>query len=354
MIAFPVARPNLPKVPRDALAARNVLCRRRMPVAFEALGGRWEVRLGPPRAPRDAVCLVFDWGGACVQVRLPRVDAAYIVSALLETPAPCALPEPVMLAAIGHALAPGAEALQRAARKQLRLAGIDANGAPLDGPVLGWEASCGEAALGGDLVLDAVSARYLAAAMQEVQADPAGGREWDALAVPVRFVIGHVDLCAGAVRSLGVRDVLLADESWLDRDGEIWVQAGPSAGFVCRMEENGLRVVEGVGEMMAEAEEQAFGQEAGEGAGGANGPLLDDIPVRLTFDVGQRAMTLAELRTLQEGYLFNLGREPRSAVCIRANGRPIGEGELVDIEGRIGVSIVRLSGPAATAQEEAP
>lgn len=353
MIVRPVRAPELPKVPRDTLAARNVLCRRRMLVAFDALGGRWEVRLGPPRAPRDAVGLTFDWGGACVQVRLPRVDAAYIVSALLETPAACSLPEPVMLAAIGHALAPAAEALQRAARKQLRLAGIGADG-PLDGPVLGWEASCGEAALGGDLVLDAASARFLAAAMQEVPTDPDDGPQWDALAVPVRFVIGHVDLGAGAVRSLCVRDVLLADESWLDRDGGIWVQAGPSAGFVCRMEENGLRVVEGVGEMMAEVEDQAFGQDAGEGGG--NGPLLDDIPVRLTFDVGQRAMTLAELRTLQEGYLFNLGREPRSAVCIRANGRPIGEGELVDIEGRIGVSIVRLSGPAAAATvlEEAP
>lgn len=347
MNALPFRGPALARVARDALSDRNVLCRRRLPVAFDALGGTWRLRLGPRRAPRDAIGLSFDWGGASAQVRLPRGDVSLIVSAFLDAPVPANLPGEVLLATLGYALAPATEALQRTARKQLRLAGLDAD-APPDGLVFGWEAWCGDASVSGDVVLDAASARYLAAAMQELDADPTPAWEWDALPVPVNFVVGHVDLTAGAVRSLCERDVLVADESWLDRDEGIWVQAGPSIGFVCRMEKEGLRVVEGVSEMMADVKEgeQENGCEARDGGAPDGGSLLDDIPVRLTFDVGQRAMTLAELRTLQEGYLFNLGRDPRGAVCIRANGRAIGEGELVDIEGRIGVSIVRLSGPA--------
>jgi type III secretion protein Q len=91
-------------------------------------------------------------------------------------------------------------------------------------------------------------------------------------------------------------------------------------------------VLEGVKEIMSEATVSLA----------ATGGVLDDIPVRLTFDVGEREISLGDLKSIQPGYVFNLGRDPRSVVSIRANGRLIGEGELVDIEGRLGVSVLRF------------
>jgi type III secretion protein Q len=41
--------------------------------------------------------------------------------------------------------------------------------------------------------------------------------------------------------------------------------------------------------------------------------------------------------------VFELGRPVRSAVNIRANGKLIGEGELVDVDGQMAVSILNLS-----------
>lgn len=70
---------------------------------------------------------------------------------------------------------------------------------------------------------------------------------------------------------------------------------------------------------------------------------LDAIPVRLGFDLGARGMPLGEVRRLRPGQTLVLDCEVATApVSLRANGRCIGHGELVDIDGRLGVRIVSL------------
>ena len=78
--------------------------------------------------------------------------------------------------------------------------------------------------------------------------------------------------------------------------------------------------------------------------GATTPPLdLDAIPVRLTFDLGERQLTLGDVRRLQPGETFDLERPiAQGAVSIRANGALIGVGELVEIEGRVGVTILTL------------
>jgi type III secretion protein Q len=69
---------------------------------------------------------------------------------------------------------------------------------------------------------------------------------------------------------------------------------------------------------------------------------LDDLPVRVSFDLGERSIPLHELQSLAPGYTFDLGRDLRRSVQVRANGMLIGEGELVDIDGRLGVVVNTL------------
>lgn len=69
---------------------------------------------------------------------------------------------------------------------------------------------------------------------------------------------------------------------------------------------------------------------------------LEDVNIRLTFDIGHLQLTLGELSQITPGYTFNLGKSLHKVVTIRANDTIIGTGELVDIEGVIGVSIVEL------------
>ncbi|WP_092484249.1 type III secretion system cytoplasmic ring protein SctQ [Candidatus Ichthyocystis hellenicum] len=71
-------------------------------------------------------------------------------------------------------------------------------------------------------------------------------------------------------------------------------------------------------------------------------PSPSDLPVRLTFDVGGRRLKFKDLGAICPGYVFDLGRPLNSAVSIRANSKIIAEGELVDIDGHLGVSVTSL------------
>lgn len=64
-----------------------------------------------------------------------------------------------------------------------------------------------------------------------------------------------------------------------------------------------------------------------------------EIEVCLTFEVGQLPISLRELETLAAGYCFELDRPAETPVVIRANGKAIGKGTLVDVDGRIGVQM---------------
>jgi type III secretion protein Q len=67
--------------------------------------------------------------------------------------------------------------------------------------------------------------------------------------------------------------------------------------------------------------------------------------MRISFDLGERHLTLRELAGVAPGYIFDLGLAPERAVNLRVNGVRIGEGELVEIDGRIGVAITRITPP---------
>ena len=69
---------------------------------------------------------------------------------------------------------------------------------------------------------------------------------------------------------------------------------------------------------------------------------LDTIPVTLTFDVGRLEVPLGELRRMGPGSVLELGRGVGELVEIAAHGRPIGRGELVEVDGAVAVRIVRL------------
>jgi type III secretion protein Q len=69
---------------------------------------------------------------------------------------------------------------------------------------------------------------------------------------------------------------------------------------------------------------------------------LDDLPIKLVFEVGRCDMTLGAVRALGPGHVFALDRDPAQPVDIVANGRRIGTGQLVRVGERIGIRVQRL------------
>jgi len=69
---------------------------------------------------------------------------------------------------------------------------------------------------------------------------------------------------------------------------------------------------------------------------------LDELPIKLVFEVGRSEMTLGAVRALGPGHVFALERDPAQSVDIIANGRRIGTGQLVRVGERLGIKVLRL------------
>jgi len=79
------------------------------------------------------------------------------------------------------------------------------------------------------------------------------------------------------------------------------------------------------------------------GPAGLHDPDLDDLPVRLVFEVGRVQLSLGELQRLAPGALVPLARPVDEPLDIMANGRRLGRGTLVQIGESLGVRIVSLA-----------
>jgi len=189
--------------------------------------------------------------------------------------------------------------------------------------------------------------------------------DWGGLPIPVAFELGWVILPLGELESLRNGDVLLPDRWWGDAGltrtcVRVGAQAGWGGGFMGELDDTGRQIkVTGMKEMDRELPDDIFtpralrahgptATEQGDAAASmqhdraAHQPALDDIPVRLTFDLGERQLTLRELAAIGNGHVFDLGLPLRGGVNLRVNGLCVGEGEIVEIDGRIGVAVTRI------------
>ncbi|MBA3502601.1 MAG: FliM/FliN family flagellar motor C-terminal domain-containing protein [Myxococcota bacterium] len=71
--------------------------------------------------------------------------------------------------------------------------------------------------------------------------------------------------------------------------------------------------------------------------------LPDDAHLELTVQLGTTRMSLRALAELAVGQIVSLGRPLAGPFEVRAGGRLVGQGELVDIDGELGVRIVSLA-----------
>ncbi len=70
--------------------------------------------------------------------------------------------------------------------------------------------------------------------------------------------------------------------------------------------------------------------------------LLGDVPVHVVVELGRVQLTADEVIRLGTGHIVELGRSPAEPVDLVVNGRLLAKGELVEIEGSLGVKILSL------------
>lgn len=71
-------------------------------------------------------------------------------------------------------------------------------------------------------------------------------------------------------------------------------------------------------------------------------PLLGDVPIDVAVEIGRVELTADEVLRLRNGHLMELGRSPTEPVDLVVGGKRLAKGELIEIEGKLGVKILSL------------
>lgn len=75
---------------------------------------------------------------------------------------------------------------------------------------------------------------------------------------------------------------------------------------------------------------------------GAALDLAPDVPVQVVAVMGKRGVTIKELMEMRMGQVIDLKRPPNETVDVVVNGKLFARGELVEIDGKLGVKILKL------------
>ena len=309
---MPAGVPNFSKLTRRQAALESALARW---VAARPLAGKLATLVGAPvrvrlvgtgaawRFDPDAALAEVRIGGLSIVVAAASRPVRAIAQRLLGGPEELAAARPLTTAE--HAIW---MLLAAAALADAGIAGDvwPAHEAPRESQAVEFVVAIGELA---------VSVVALCPSELLVKAPPPRAAPAWTFAWPI--VVARCALPAAAVTALAIRDIVTVERALalVIGDGSVSLEAAPGA-----IE---ARVASGyVRRAMA---------------------LPDDAHVELTVQLGTSRLSLRQLGDLAVGQVVSLGRPLAGPYEIRAAGRRVGEGELVDVDGELGVRIVSLA-----------
>lgn len=325
----------LPRLSREEVAQRNRLCRPRVSLA---LGDGWMLHDRPAPPPASCFALALRVGDSPVTLLMPTGLALALARDVADAPdyPDAALLPPLVALRLAALL----DRLQAATGLDTVVLGS----APVSMPTAAWR-----------WTLQALDTTWplALAATGDVLADllrllPEASLPVDAVTFPATLRLGATGLELGTLRALMPGEVVLLEHGQRARRG------GPERGHVLLA---GRRIAGAHrslgGWRLEEAPRDGDPREAlmggvmvdgksGDGSEGETGE--DDLPIMLCFDLGHLELTLAALRALGPGSVLALPALSDAPVRVTVGGRAVGTGELVEIEGQLGVRLTRILG----------
>lgn len=175
------------------------------------------------------------------------------------------------------------------------------------------------------------------------------------LRVTLSASAGYARLQNETLRTLGRGDVVVLDQSALVREGDRWrgqVRAGLLGSrnhLQCVLEEQGLRVqgyAHALGKELAMTTGTIHKASTGDTTAQINTGIASDAPIELQVEIARFSVSLGELQRLQTGDVLTTGRKLGERVSVVVGGQAFAEGELVDVEGEVGVRLLSFSEPS--------
>jgi flagellar motor switch/type III secretory pathway protein FliN/pSer/pThr/pTyr-binding forkhead associated (FHA) protein len=166
---------------------------------------------------------------------------------------------------------------------------------------------------------------------------------------------GELQLTAADLLHLEPMDIVLLSNTYLNfQDGQLfgevtaWLGQGGALCFRAELlnEEQLKILLQQVYHHPQKATpkgELVVSEKAGDTADSSEGiEYAQSVPLTIAVELGRCNLTLAETTRLRLGQILNLRRAPQEPVDLTIEGKLIGKGELVNIEGEIGVRILQL------------
>lgn len=330
---------------RDA-ALNNRLVRARDELDLDLGRVQGAVRLlGPAPARRleaDAVAVAFNLDGRAGRLLLSPALAELLLSTLDDDLQAEDLDQGSLALLLELALAPVLDRVQAATGHRVALPGTAPPRRAKDGIALAFSLRVdGSQGLRASLVMAPADGEVLAGACR---AWPAARRGWSRLRTTACLRLGTTRLKLRELRSLRLKDVVLLDEAQTE-ERRLAVVVGELWAYPARIEDTRVRVLARPERLETTARERramADTKEDGVNSGAETETELDDLPITLLFELGRQQLSLGELREIDSGHVFELGRGLDDPVDIYANGSLIGRGEVVRVAEGLGVRIVRL------------
>ncbi|ANP90528.1 MULTISPECIES: type III secretion system cytoplasmic ring protein SctQ [Rhizobium] len=166
-------------------------------------------------------------------------------------------------------------------------------------------------------------------------------RQLAALTAEIAIRRGYAVLSASELKQLSVGDGILidpmADENAIAVTGEHFLAACTLSNEGATL--SGPLLTRPNGPMRHFMSNETIDQDLREAPTIAS---IGDIPVKLVFDIARIELPLSELESIAEGHVFPLDRPKQDAVEIVAQGRIIGRGEIVTLDGLTAVRVTAL------------
>jgi type III secretion system YscQ/HrcQ family protein len=172
----------------------------------------------------------------------------------------------------------------------------------------------------------------------------------DGVKLPLTIEAGYGFLPGREVLGLQPGDIVLLDHFGPKpvTGGPVWLRLGGGV-FPGHLDGAGVTVL-GSFHLRAQAQPQTMSEKpaddspAGDGAAPPpNESLLRELPVQITCEIGRVTLSAREVLELRPGAVVPVGRPLAGPVDLTAGGRVIARGELVDVEGEIGVRVTEVS-----------
>lgn len=158
--------------------------------------------------------------------------------------------------------------------------------------------------------------------------------QWENLEANLFLEIGTATISVQEVNNFEPSDIILLDDNGFRREGLIRLRLNTVlyCGAQLIAEPNRQITITTDWNIMSDNDQKQSVQQ------------INQLPVQLSFDLGQKTLSFNEVKQLRPGYVIDLSQSLPEVVQIRAQNKLIGTGELVDISGRIGVRILSLFG----------